>query len=54
MLAIAMGWEIGDTAITDSQGAIGRIRNLQTEYPKGWIEKAVVRAARGGGKAWLG
>ena len=35
MLTIAMGWEIVDTAITDSQGTIGRIRNLQMECPRG-------------------
>ena len=50
MLAIAMGWEIGATVITDSQGAIGKIRKLQTEWPKGWIEETVVRASRVGEK----
>ena len=40
LLAIAMGWEIGDAAITDSQAAIGRIQNMQLESPKGWIEES--------------
>ena len=55
MLAIAMGWELGNKVITDSQAAIGRIRNLQMERPKGWIEERVVMAAREGGKqlAWV-
>ena len=55
LLAVAMGWEIGDTVITDSQSAIGRIRNLQMEFPKGWIEERVVKAAKEGGKklAWV-
>ena len=35
MLAIAKGWTLGDTVITDSQAAIGRIQNLQLERPKG-------------------
>ena len=35
LLAIAMGWELGTTVITDSQAAIGRIQNLQMEQPKG-------------------
>ena len=48
ILAIAMGWELGDTVITDSQAAIGRIRNLQSERPRGWIEGIVSEAARGG------
>ena len=45
MLAIAMGWELGKTVITDSQAAIGRIQNLQTARPKGWIEEWVVAPA---------
>ena len=42
MLAIAVGWELGTTVLTDSQGAIGRIQNLQVELAKGWIEERVV------------
>ena len=55
MLAIAIGWEIGSKVITDSQGAIGRIQNIEMERPKEWIEERVVRAAREGGKkiAWV-
>ena len=55
MLAIAMGWELGDTVITDSQAAIGRVKNLQTEPPKGWIEERVTAAAKGRKKklAWV-
>ena len=56
MLAVAMGWEIGDTVITDSQAAIGSIQNLQLERPKGWIEERVVAATRKGGEkklAWV-
>ena len=48
VLAVDIGQEIGDTAITDSQAAIGRIRNLQSEPAWGWIEERVVRAAGGG------
>ena len=57
MLAIAMGWEIGDKVVTDSQAAIAidRIKSLEVERPKGWIEERVVGAAMGGGKmlAWV-
>ena len=55
MLAIAMGWEIGDTVITHSQGAIGRIRNLQIECPRGWRKERVVKASKGARKklAWV-
>ena len=55
VLAIAMGWELGDKVITDSQAAIGRIQNLQLEPPKGWIEERVVRATTEGGNeiAWV-
>ena len=55
LLAIAMGWELGTTVITDSQGAIGRIENLQLERPKRWIEETVVAATREGGNkiAWV-
>ena len=55
MLAIAMGWRLGNTVCTDSEAAIGRIRNLQLEPPRGWIEEQVVAAARGGLKkiAWV-
>ena len=35
MLAVAMGWEILDTVITDSQAAIGKIQYLELERPKG-------------------
>lgn len=45
MLAVAMGWELGDTVITDSQAAIGGIENLQLKQPRGWIEERVVAAA---------
>ena len=52
LLAIAMGWDMGDTVIADKQAAIGRIRNL---HPKGWIEERVVAEAKGAGKklAWV-
>ena len=50
MLAIAMGWELGDTVITDSQASIGRVQSLQLERPRGWIEERVVAAAREGEK----
>ena len=42
--------DIGNEVITDSQAAIGRIRNLHLERPKGWIEERVVVAGREGGK----
>ena len=47
MLAIAMGWELGNGG---SQAVIGRIRNLQLESPKGGI----VEAATEGGKDCMG
>ena len=53
LLAVAMGWEIGDTVITGSQAAIGRIKNLQWESPRGWIEERVLAAASGGGRKKL-
>ena len=34
LLAVAMRWELGDTVITDSQAAIGRIANLQHEQAR--------------------
>ena len=50
VLAVAMGLEIEDQVITDSQAAIGRIRNLQYEGARGWVEQRVEAAARRGGK----
>lgn len=49
-LAVAMGSEIGDLVLTDSRAAIGRIRNLQYDGARGWIEQRVEAAARQGGK----
>ena len=46
VLAVAMGWEIGDLVVTDSQAAIGRIKNLQYEGARGWIEQRVAAAAK--------
>ena len=55
MLAVALGWELGDTLITDSQAAIGMIRNLKLEYPKRGNERRVTAAAKRGAKriAWV-
>lgn len=45
MLAIAIGWQLGDSVITDSRAAIGRGTSLQFDPPRGCIEVMVVRAA---------
>ena len=50
MLAVAMGWELGDLVITDSQAAIGRITNMQYEGARGWVEERIAAAAEQGGK----
>ena len=39
MLAVAMGWEMGELVITDSQAAIGRITNIQLEGREGGSER---------------
>ena len=45
LLGVAMGWEIGDLGITDSQAAIGRIKNMQLDGARGWVEQRAEAAA---------
>ena len=40
-----MGWEIGDTVVTDSNASLRRITNMRYERARGWIEGRVVAAA---------
>ena len=55
LLGVAMWSEIGDLVITDSQGASGRIQNMQFEGPRGWVEQKVEAAAKHSGEkiAWV-
>ncbi|KAF8416345.1 hypothetical protein EV426DRAFT_709404 [Tirmania nivea] len=40
MLGVVRVWQSGRTAVAlDSQGAIGRLRNLLFDQPRSWIEE---------------
>ena len=50
MVGIAMVWRHHKTVAADSQGAIGRIIELQHTEAKSWIEPEVIKAQDGGPK----
>ncbi|KAF8416304.1 hypothetical protein EV426DRAFT_700104 [Tirmania nivea] len=51
LLGVARAWKVGRSVVAfDSQGAIGRLRNLCFEQPRSWIEELAVEEIRSGSK----
>ena len=51
LLGVAMAWRLSETAITDSQAAIGCTQNLQFSPARSWIEGQVLDSSSGANKS---
>ncbi|KAF8415634.1 hypothetical protein EV426DRAFT_700346 [Tirmania nivea] len=51
MLGVVRAWQAGRAVVAlDSQGAIGRLRNLRFEQPRSWVEDLAVEEMGKGGR----